>query len=178
MGEPYIGELCQIAYNYAPNGWAFCNGQLLPISQNQALFALLGTTYGGDGVTTFALPDLRGRVPVSNGQLAGGSFYNLGQTGGLDSVTLDTTQLPAHSHPITGTLQTAEFGDPGSPQGNLLASDANAQFGAGPANTTMGSFAAQGTVGNTGGNQPHENRQPVLGLNYVIALQGIFPSRN
>ncbi|MBF9222991.1 phage tail protein [Hymenobacter ruricola] len=177
MGDPILGELRQISFNYAPRGWAFCNGQLLPIAQNQALFALLGTMYGGDGRTTFALPDLRGRVPVSQGQLPGGSSYTLGQTGGLDAVTLITTELPAHTHPVTGTLQTAAFGDPSSPQGNYLASDANAQFGAGPASATMGG-TAQGTSDNAGGSQPHENRQPVLALNYVIALQGAFPTRN
>jgi microcystin-dependent protein len=177
MDDPLLGEIRQIPFNYAPRGWAFCNGQLLPIAQYQALFSLLGTMYGGDGQTTFALPDLRGRVPVSNGQLPGGSSYTLGQTGGLDAVTLITTELPAHTHPVTGTMQTAAFGDPSSPQGNYLASDANAQFGAGPASATMGG-TAQGTSANAGGSQPHENRQPLLALNYVISLQGAYPTRN
>ena len=177
MDEPFIGEIRPIGLNYAPRGWAFCNGQLLPINQNQALFSLLGTTYGGNGVQTFALPDLRSRVPVGTGQGPGLSPYSLGQVGGVESVTLTTAQLPAHTHPVTGTMQAAELGDPSTPKGNFLAADANAQFGTGPANTTMGS-AAQGTSGNTGGSQGHENRMPTLGLNYVIALQGLYPSRN
>jgi microcystin-dependent protein len=177
MYDPILGEIRQIPFNYAPRGWAFCNGQLLPIAQNMALFSLIGTMYGGDGRTTFALPDLRGRVPVSQGQLPGGSSYTLGQTGGLDAVTLITTELPAHTHPVTGTLQTAAFGDPNSPQGNFLASDANAQFGAGPASATMGG-TAQGSSDNAGGSQPHENRQPLLALHYVISLDGAFPTRN
>ena len=177
MSDPFIGEIRPISIDYAPRGWAFCTGQLLPIAQNQALFSLLGTTYGGNGVQTFGLPDLRSRVPVGSGQLSGGGAYNLGQTGGAESVALTSPQMPAHTHPVTGTMQTAEFGDPSTPRSNFLAADANAQFSAGPANASMGS-AAQGTLGISGGGQSHENRQPVLGINYVIALQGIFPSRN
>jgi microcystin-dependent protein len=179
MDESYIGELRPIGFNYAPKGWLFCQGQLLPINQYQALFSLLGTTYGGNGQTTFALPDLRGRLPVGAGPLSGnsGSNYVQGQRGGVESVTLATTQIPAHTHPITGTMKTAGLGDPSNPQGNYLAGDNNAQFSAGPANATMGG-GAQGTSSNSGGNQPHDNRQPVIGINYVICTQGIFPSRN
>ncbi|GAB3843858.1 tail fiber protein [Hymenobacter terrigena] len=177
MSDPFIGEIQVTSFNFAPRGWAMCSGQTLAINQNQALFSLLGTTYGGNGTTTFNLPNLNGRVPVGAGQLAGGSAYTLGQVGGVESVGLNTNQIPAHIHPVTGTMQTAELGDPNTPKGNFLAADANAQYGAGPANATMGS-AAQGTSGNAGGSQPHENRQPVLGLNYVIALQGIYPSRS
>jgi microcystin-dependent protein len=176
MDDPLLGELRQISFNYAPRGWAFCNGQLLPINGNQALFSLIGITYGGDGRTTFALPDLRGRVPLSMGQAPSGSNYTVGDTGGADAVTLTTAQLPAHTHPVTAAMQTAAFGDPSSPQGNYLASDANAQFGAGPASATMGG-TAQGTSDNAGGSQPHENRQPLLALHYVIALQGSYPTR-
>ncbi|MBH8559024.1 phage tail protein [Hymenobacter negativus] len=176
MDEPYIGEIRPWSAPFAPRNWAFCQGQALPVNQNQALFSLLGVTFGGNGVTTFNLPDLRSRVPVGSGQLTGGSTYTQGQTGGVESVPLTTNQIPAHTHPITGTMQTAELGDPSTPKGNYLTADNNAQYGAGPANATMGS-AAQGTSGNNGSSQPHENRQPVLGINYIIALTGIYPSR-
>jgi microcystin-dependent protein len=177
MDEPYLGEIRPWSVPFAPKNWAFCQGQTLPVAQNQALFSLLGTTFGGDGQTTFKLPDLRSRVPVGSGQPVGGTNYVQGQVGGVESVTLTTSQMPAHSHLVTGTMQTAELGEPNTPKNNYLAADNNAQYGAGPANATMGS-AAQGTSGNTGGNQAHDNRQPVLGLNYIIAMTGIYPSRS
>jgi microcystin-dependent protein len=175
MDEPYIGEIRPISISYAPKGWAFCTGQLLPINSYQALYSLLGTTYGGNGTTTFGLPDLRSRVPVGAGTGTGLGSYVLGQVGGAEGTTLQVAQLPAHTHQVTGTMQTAELGDPTSPKNNYLTADANPQYGT-PANATMGA-TVQGTANLAGGNQPHENRQPVLGLNYVIALQGIYPSR-
>jgi microcystin-dependent protein len=176
MDEPYLGEIHLIASNYAPKGYAFCNGQLLAISQNQALFSLLGTTFGGNGQTTFALPDLRSRIPVGSGALAGGSSYVQGQVGGVEQVTLLASQIPAHTHQITGTIQTSDFAEANAPANNLPAVEGHSQFTTGAANVQMGSAVA-GTTGGTGGSAPHENRQPYLALNYVIALVGIYPSR-
>jgi microcystin-dependent protein len=169
VSEPFIGELRLFPYNFAPRGWAFCNGQLIAISQNTALFSLLGTTYGGNGQTTFALPDLRGRVPVSAGQGPGLSSYSLGQTGGTETVTLLQTQMPAHNHQVAVSNGGATAS---RPAGNYLA--------AGGSYTTPsdGNTLAPTAVTPSGGNQPHENTQPYLTLNWCIALEGIFPSRN
>ncbi len=178
MDEPYLGAIHLVAIDYAPKGWAFCSGQLLAIAQNQALFSLLGTTFGGNGQTTFALPDLRGRIPVGTGQLAGGSSYVQGQQAGTETVTLLAAQIPAHTHQVTGTVRTTDSPEVGNPAGNLPASDGGRSlFSNGAANTPMAA-AVTGTTGNTGGNQGHENRMPYVALNYVIALQGIYPSRN
>lgn len=176
MDEPYIGEIRPIALNYAPKYWAFCNGQQLSIQQNQALFSLLGTTFGGNGTTTFALPDLRSRIPVGAGASTSGSTYSQGQIAGTEGVTLIANQIPAHVHQVTGTVQTSDFAEATTPANNVPAVEGHAQFTNGAANAQMGSAAA-GTTGNTGGNQAHENRQPYLGINYVIALSGIYPSR-
>jgi len=163
-----------VPYNFAPRGWAFCQGQLLAISQNTALFALLGTTYGGNGITTFGLPDLRGRVPVHVGQGPGLSPYDLGQVGGTETVTLTSGQLAPHTHPAN--CLNANGNQP-SPNNNIWSSDlgqAN-QYGTTKAAGTM----AANIIGPSGGgnNQPHNNIQPYQTLNYVIALQGIFPQR-
>jgi microcystin-dependent protein len=166
MSEPFLGEMKLISWNYAPHGWAFCDGQLLPIAQNTALFALLGTTYGGDGVTNFALPNLRGRAPIH----CGGTFAQ-GQTGGESAHALTIAEMPAHTHLVEGS------GDPGtktSPVGYLWATNAANPYSGSPPNTTM----SPGAVGVAGGSQPHTNMQPYLVLNMIIALQGIFPSRN
>lgn len=168
MSSPFIGQIMMVGFNFAPRGWAFCDGQLLPIAQNQALFALLGTTYGGNGTTTFALPDLRGRVPIHKDQGPGLSNYSLGQMGGAERVTLTTNEMPTHSHSINASTNEATDTQP---TGKYLATG-NAYTNT--ANTTMNSNAAA----LTGGNQSHENRQPFLVINFVIALQGIFPSRN
>lgn len=165
--EPFIGEITLFAGNFEPKGWAFCDGRLLPIAQHTALFSILGTTYGGDGKTTFALPDLRGRAPIGQGQGPGLSNYSLGETGGQETVTLTVGQMPAHNH---------AFSDAGQqPSGDAV----RVQTGSSQTKIqqTTGS-ANSGVTQNTGGSQPHENRQPYLGVNYVIALQGIFPSRN
>lgn len=174
MSTPYIGEIRMFGCNFAPRGWAFCNGQLLPIAQNTALFSLLGTTYGGNGTTTFGLPDLRGRVPIHFGQGPGLSPYSQGQTGGAESVTLLTTQIPAHSHTVNAV---GSGGNQASPVGNLPAVEStgtsqNFSNGAatGQMNPTM--------VNTAGGNQPHSNVQPYQTINFCIALEGIYPSRN
>jgi microcystin-dependent protein len=168
MSEPFIGEIRLLPFNFAPRGWAFCQGQILSIAQNTALFSLLGTTYGGNGTTTFALPDLRGRVAVSAGQGPGLSSYTLGQQSGVESVTLLTTQMPSHSHLVNCNSGDADSGTP------LNKFPAGASSYSGSAGSTMN----PGTIGNAGGSQPHTNVQPLLVLNYCIALEGIFPSRN
>jgi microcystin-dependent protein len=154
-----------VAFNFAPRGWAFCSGQLMPINQNQALFALLGTTYGGDGRTTFALPNLQARIPVGVGQ-----GITLGQVGGEASVTLTTAQVPSHNHNLMATANSASAT---VPTGNVLAVAPAYQTAA----TSMGAMAPS-AISPSGGSQPHENRQPFLVVNFVIALQGIFPSQN
>jgi microcystin-dependent protein len=175
--EAFIGEIRMFGGNFAPRGWALCDGQLLPISQYTALFSLLGTTYGGDGRTTFALPDLRGRVPIHAGHGPGLSDYRLGQTGGQETVTLTTQQIPAHSH-TASVSQAADssVGTSDKPENMLPARNAAStpQYGT-TANVNMS--GASVSVGNTGGNLPHENMQPYVTVNYIIALEGIFPSR-
>ena len=165
MSEPFLGELKIISWNFPPKGWAFCNGQLLPINQNQALFSLLGTMYGGDGRVNFALPDMRGRAPihVGNGLIQG-------ERGGAEFHTLSQSELPAHVHVAQASNQAANGA---LPTNNILASANN--FYTSPASLTT---LHPASVTNVGGSQPHENRQPFLVLNYIIALQGIFPSRN
>jgi microcystin-dependent protein len=165
MSEPFIGEIKIISWNFPPKGWAFCNGQLLPINQNQALFSILGTTYGGDGRVNFGLPNLQGRMPVHVG-----NGISLGESGGEQAHTLNVSELPAHSHAPVGNSQPANAG---APAGNLWAAGAASSFGATPDSTMR-----VGMIGNTGGSQPHENMSPYLVLNFVIALVGIFPSRN
>ena len=167
MADPYMAEIRLMSFNFAPRGWALCNGQLLPINQNQALFSLLGTTYGGDGRVNFALPDLRGRTPIHFG---GG--HVLGERGGEPAHTLTISELPTHTH-VAGAV--AADGSLIIPAGNMLARAA-------PANSYLAptSLAAMNTasVTNTGGSQPHQNLQPFLTLSFCIALTGIFPSQN
>ena len=171
--EPFLGQIAFVPYNFVPKNWAACNGQLLPISQNQALFALLGTQYGGNGTTTFALPDMRGRMLIHEGQAPGGpTNYTMGQTGGSESVTLLVTQMPAHSHTVNAV--TAE-GNQNTPS-NTLPADTKTldkEYSDATANTTMKSTM----VNPAGGNQPHENRPPFLTLKCIISLQGVFPSQ-
>jgi microcystin-dependent protein len=173
MAEPFLGELRLFPYNFAPTGWAMANGQTMSIAQNTALFSLLGTTYGGNGTTTFQLPDLRGRVPISMGQGAGLSPYVLGETLGVESVTLLTTEIPAHTHPVNAN---AAKGNESSPIGSFPAADAS-EITAEYSGVSSGTMNAN-MLGTVGGSQPHENRQPTLVLTWCIALQGIFPSRN
>jgi microcystin-dependent protein len=171
MTEPFLGMIMLVPYNFAPRGWAFCQGQLMSISQNTALFSLLGTTYGGNGQTTFGLPDLRGRVPLSQGQGPGLSNYSLGELAGVENVTLIVTQMPQHNHLMSVNNQGAATGRPSTQFPGVAAANAYA-----PA--TDGTTFAPQAISLTGNSQPHENRQPYLALNYCIALQGIFPSRN
>jgi microcystin-dependent protein len=164
MADPFLGEIKIMSFNFAPKGWAMCNGQFLPINQNQALFALLGTTYGGNGQTTFALPNLRTRVPIHRGK------HTLGQAGGEHAHTVIAAELPAHTHVAQGSSLNA---NQPSPLNNILASANNAY--ASPANLVA---ISPTTVTNAGGSQPHENKQPYLTLTFCIALQGIIPSPN
>src|SRR5690606_14406944 len=179
--EPFLGQIMMVGFNFAPRGWAFCNGQLLAISQNTALFSLLGTTYGGDGRTTFALPDLRGRCAVGMGQGPGLSNYNQGEMAGQEHVTLIQTQMPTHTHTLGASSAVGTVSDP---SGAVIANNqvtiergktvpANAFIQGAP--TTMMNPQA---IAPAGGNQPHENRQPYIAMNYIIALEGIFPSRS
>jgi microcystin-dependent protein len=163
MAEPFLAEVRLASFVFAPKGWALCNGQLLPINQNQALFSLLGTTFGGDGRVNFALPDMRGRVPIHVGH-----GFTLGQRGGEEAHTLTIGELPQHNHTVT---MTTTDGNVVVPAGNQLGSFNNA-YGA-PSNLVP---LAPATVTNTGGSQAHENRSPFLVVSYIIALQGIFPS--
>jgi microcystin-dependent protein len=171
MSEPFIGEIRMFSGNFAPRGWAFCNGQLMPISQNTALFSLLGTIYGGDGRSTFALPDLRGRVPLHAGQGSGLSDYPLGSRGGSEQVALTVEQLPAHSHAL---LASDSEGNQRSPANHALATpEESLIYSAAEPTVAM----AKGAIAPTGNGQPHENRPPYLAVNYIIALFGIFPAR-
>ena len=174
MSEPFLGEIRIFAGNFAPRGWAFCQGQLLAISQNTALFSLLGTTYGGNGQTTFALPDLRGRSPVHWGSGPGLPPVSLGEQGGSETVTLIASQMPAHSHAVRASseLANAIAVDNGLPGAKVR--------GGLDIYTASGSpvALAAGTVSNTGATQPHSNLQPALALSLIIAVEGIFPSRN
>lgn len=171
MSDPYIGQIILFGGNYAPLNWAFCDGSLLSIAENAVLFAILGTTYGGDGQVTFALPDLRGRAPVhaGSGPGPGLSPYSIGEVGGLETVTLSTNHLPAHTHPVKIEVRN-EGATQSRPGGNILAAGNNYDAPA-SADTSLGGVSA----GPVGGNLPHENRQPYLACNYIIALEGIFP---
>ena len=172
MADPFIGEIRMFAGNFAPVGWALCDGQIMSIAQNTALFSILGTTYGGNGVNTFGLPDLRGRVPIHMGQGIGLSDYALGEVSGEENVALTTSQMPAHSH-----LVNADSGDRGTsshPNGQLLASSGTDSIYSSNADSTMSPNMIQAA----GANQPHSNIQPFLCVNFIIALNGIFPSRS
>lgn len=171
MSEPFLGMIIIVPYNFAPRGWAFCSGQILPIAQNTALFSLIGTTFGGNGQTTFALPDLRGRVPNSSGQGPGLSNYDLGQVGGTESATLTVNQMPMHNH--LGTCQSQDT-DSATPVNSFPAKSPTSVWASVADNTTM----AATFISNTGGSQPFQLLQPYLTLNFCIALEGIFPSRN
>lgn len=165
MAQPYVGEIRMFGGNFAPAGWMFCDGQLLPISENETLFQLIGTTYGGDGQSTFALPDLRGRIPIHQG-----NGFILAETGGAEAVTLTVQQIPAHSHPLLASSRTATLTDPG---GNLPAQAQTFDFyQSTPGNQAM----AAGAIASVGGSQPHSNFQPYLCVSFIISLFGIFPS--
>ena len=174
--DPFVAEIRIFPFNFAPKGWASCDGQILPLSQNTALFSLLGTTYGGDGKSNFALPDLQGRAPMHPGQGPGLSLHDLGETGGSETVSLIESEIPAHSHVVGRALDAN--GNSTSPVGNIWA-EAPAQRGAllvyipGPPTKPMNADA----ILPAGGDQPHNNLQPYLTLNFCIALQGVYPPR-
>jgi len=170
MSEPFLSEIKIVSFNFPPKGWALCNGQLLPINQNQALFSLLGTNYGGNGQTNFALPNIRGRVPIHMG-----NGHTLGEAAGSTSVTVNIQQLPTHLHPLnasnlTGNKVNPNFGGTGF----VLAQEPSNPYGTPQGLTTLNA----GSIANVGGSQPHNNMMPYLVLNFIIALQGIFPSQN
>lgn len=171
MADPFIGEITMFGGNFAPRSWAFCDGQILAIAQNVALFSLLGTTYGGDGRTTFGLPDLRGRIPVHVGNGPGLSGRSWGQRGGQENVTLATQQLPSHQHTQRGTDSDATSADPTD---GLAAKAQNVTYNSTGSPVDMNAASSQGA----GGGQPHTNMQPYLCVNFIIALVGIFPPRN
>jgi len=177
--DAFIGEIRLMGFGFTAKGWLPCQGQLLPINQNQALFSLLGTTYGGNGQTTFGLPDLRGRAIVGMGQGPGLSSYGPGQVGGAESVALTTAQMPGHAHLIVASLKADTGADGTDPAGAYPAApgDATLPFATGTPNATLSSTTLTGSTANSGNGTSHENRQPVLGLNYCIAVQGYFPSR-
>ena len=164
MAEPFLGEIRLMSFNFPPKGWAYCNGQLLPINQNQAIFSLLGTTYGGNGQTNFALPNFQGRTPIHFG-----SGHTLGEVGGAQSHTLTVSQLPQHTHTVQATSDPAAVN---VPMGNRLAAVNN---GYAPAANLVATGAS--SIANTGGSQAHLNMQPFLTISFCIALQGIFPSQ-
>ena len=172
MAQPFVGEIRMFAGTFAPAGWMFCSGQLLPISENDTLFVVLGTMYGGDGESTFALPNLQSRVPIHFGTGPDGVTYTQGEAAGVESVTLTTQQIPIHNHAL---LVSGSAGNNNSPTGNLTGESASVKMyvadqPASPMNA--------GTVGPQGGSQPHENCQPFLCINYIISLFGLFPSPN
>jgi microcystin-dependent protein len=167
--QPFLGEIRLFGGNFAPRGWAMCNGQLLAISQNSALFALLGTTYGGDGQSTFALPDLRSRIPIHVGP-----GFAQGQVAGTESVSLTAQTLPAHSH----IASAATNGTTDSPVGGFPATDPAGNVAQFKTNTTANATMNSAAIKNAGGGQPHANIQPILVVTYIIALEGVFPSQN
>jgi microcystin-dependent protein len=171
MSQPFVGEIRMFGGNFAPAGWATCDGQLIPISENDTLFNLIGTTYGGDGQQTFALPNLAARIPIHQGTLSGGSNYVLGQLSGTSSVTLTTTQIPTHSHSF---MASTAGGGQASPQNAVLASPTTvSEYSPHPAVSPMNPISVLAT----GGNQPHVNMMPFLAVTFIISLFGIFPSQ-
>lgn len=176
MSEPFLAEVRMVGFNFAPRGWALCDGQILPINQNQSLYSLLGTTYGGDGRTSFALPDLRGRTPTHVGRSNGGADHQLGEKSGEETHTLSAAEMPQHTHELHATNDSA---DQGSPSGNLPA-QVSASLDAiyGSAGDALDVNLSADSISNTGGGQAHDNMQPYLVVNFCIALQGLFPSRN
>ena len=174
MLEPFIGAICMFGFNFAPKNWATCDGQLVQIQQNTALFSLIGTTFGGNGVQTFGLPDFRGRVPVHQGQSTSGTVYTMGEAAGSETITLTTSQMPMHNHMVNAN---SANGDTGAPAGAIFANSGATDreyLSTGQPNEQM----SPNIVSQNGGNQPHDNMQPFLTVNFCIALYGIFPSRN
>jgi microcystin-dependent protein len=177
--DAYIGEIRAVGFNFAPRNWAFCAGQLMSISQNTALFSILGTTYGGDGRSTFALPNLSGQAVVNAGQGPGLANYSLGEVTGTENETLLLNELPMHAHAVSGQFltQEAEAGL-ADPTNNYLATTLDYRYSEGAGGGTMAADMLKGTAGPTGGNQPHGNMMPYLGINYIICLVGEWPVRS
>ncbi|HEV7346679.1 phage tail protein [Telluribacter sp.] len=174
MADPFVAEIRMFPFNFSPKGWAWCNGQLLPLSQNTALFSLLGTTYGGNGKSNFALPDLQGRAPMHPGQGPGLSLHDLGETGGSETVTLLESEIPAHSHTLRAVV--TEFADSNLPTNSNLARSSNGKaYNVGPSTLTAMNFQS---LAPAGGDQPHNNMMPYLTVYFNIALQGVFPPRS
>ncbi len=171
MSEPFLAEIRIVGFNFAPRGWAFCDGQILPINQNQSLYSLLGTTYGGDGRTSFALPDLRGRTPMHVGS-SNGTFHQQGQKSGEETHTLSTAEMPNHDHQLIGTNDGTNLSD--QPDGAVFARAAGNLYASFGSAVTL----HNSSVANVGGGQAHNNMQPTIAVNFCIALQGLFPSRN
>ncbi|HYP00242.1 MAG TPA: tail fiber protein [Pyrinomonadaceae bacterium] len=176
MADPFVAEIRIFPFNFAPKGWAFCDGQLLPLSQNTALFSLLGTTYGGNGKSNFALPDLQGRAPMHPGQGPGLSLHDLGETGGSETVTLLESEMPVHNHLMMANSSPGLLTTP-APDRGLARSQGGSMFVPGNPTPTLVAMADQ-TLAPTGGDQPHNNMMPYLTLNFNIALQGVFPPRS
>ena len=171
MPEPYVGEIRMFGGNFAPAGWAFCDGQPMPISENEILFNLIGTTYGGDGQETFDLPNLQSRIPIHAGTGSDGITYQLAEAAGVESVTLSVQQIPSHTHTM---LATSDVGTANTPGGNFLAQSAGVKmYSAAAPNTPL----AASTITPVGGSQPHENMQPYLAINFIISLFGVFPTQ-
>ena len=173
MSDPFVAEIRMFAGNFAPKGWATCDGQLLPISQNTALFSLLGTFYGGDGKSTFGLPDLQGAAPLGQGQGSGLSEYDIGQSGGSDNITLLTTEMPIHNHNVQGNFNAGDVFTP-SPAVALTNSDPGSAYVTGNANLVQMSIQATSIFGSS---LPHNNMMPFLTVVFIIAMQGVFPAR-
>jgi len=173
MADPFVAEIRIFPFNFAPKGWAWCDGQLLPLSQNTALFSLLGTTYGGDGKSNFALPDLQGRAPMHPGQGPGLSLHDLGETGGSETVTLLESEIPSHAHTLRGDRNVSETPDPTA---NVLGRGSSINAYQNVVNTNLVSMAPE-ALAPAGGDQPHNNLQPYLTFYFCIALQGVFPPR-
>ena len=177
MSSPFVAEIRMFAGNFAPTGWASCDGQILPISQNTALFSLLGTFYGGDGKSTFALPNMAGNAPMMWGQGSGLSLYDLGQTGGEQTVTLLQTEMPAHSHVLNGQQDPGDLFQPSvGGVGNMIARSQNGNVFQTVSNANLGAMAFQ-AIGTAGSSFPHNNMMPTLTVFFIIALQGVFPPR-
>ena len=173
MADPFVAEIRIFPFNFAPKGWAWCDGQLMPLSQNTALFSLLGTTYGGDGKSTFALPNLEGSAPMHPGQGPGLSLHDLGETGGSETVTLLESEIPAHSHALTAATTSANSK---SPAGNSLGRSSGGNVYLAPAGAPLVPMSDQ-AIAPAGGDQPHNNMMPYLTFYFNIALQGVFPPR-
>ncbi len=176
MSEPFLAEVRIVGFNFAPRNWAFCDGQILPINQNQSLYSLLGTTYGGDGRTSFALPEMRARTPIHVGQASGGTDHRQGQKGGEETVTLSAAEMPGHLHTLRGSGDAAATGATGTNSTDQVWAQGAVQIYHDPTQPPVAMRSS--IVADAGGGQGHENMQPWLALNYIIALQGLFPSRN